>query len=264
MAQQAAGMHQAEGAPSQQRGTYAHVIDQVRKWSIKCDGKKDVIEFIERIEELAEVYDLPKDLLPKTMPELLRGDALTWFRNNNRAWPSWNDFKSAFFHFFLSTNFFDDLEDRIKDKRQGPKESFKDYVLAFEELMRHTHYSAERKLDLIYRNSLPSLQRYAKRNEFQTLDQLLTLAGTFEALQPNTKGEDRPRGRPVREEHNNIMDAEYIDLKKACYWCGQEGHMKRECKNKRGIFCGVCGKKNVRGIDCCRRKSGNEEGARQQ
>ncbi|XP_017483497.1 PREDICTED: uncharacterized protein LOC108372346, partial [Rhagoletis zephyria] len=56
--------------------TFAPIIDQVRKWSVKYDGGRDPLAFVERLEELAGVYTLDVDLLLKTMPELLNGTAL--------------------------------------------------------------------------------------------------------------------------------------------------------------------------------------------
>lgn len=40
---------------------YSNVIDQVRKWSVRFDGKQDPLSFIERVEELAIAYVISKD-----------------------------------------------------------------------------------------------------------------------------------------------------------------------------------------------------------
>lgn len=44
---------------------YPGVIDHVRKWSIKYDGGRDPMEFIERIDKLSDAYGLNRNLLPK-------------------------------------------------------------------------------------------------------------------------------------------------------------------------------------------------------
>lgn len=64
----------------------SEVCDKVRKWGVKYDGGKDPLCFLERIEELASCYAIPTNTLLNYMPELLKGDALAWYRNNKKAW----------------------------------------------------------------------------------------------------------------------------------------------------------------------------------
>lgn len=61
---------------SRKSKTVGDIIDRVRKWSIRFEGNRDVIDFIDRVEELADAYNIPKDKLPQALPELLKGKAL--------------------------------------------------------------------------------------------------------------------------------------------------------------------------------------------
>ncbi len=101
---------------------FAPIIDQVRKWSVKYGGGRDPLAFIERLEELSEVYVIDTDLLPRTMPELLCGTALQWYRNNNEHWRSWSTFKRDFLRFFLPARYFERLEDDKRQRRQHVQE----------------------------------------------------------------------------------------------------------------------------------------------
>ncbi|XP_067615985.1 uncharacterized protein [Eurosta solidaginis] len=121
---------------------FAPIIDQVRKWSVKYEGERDPLAFIERLEELTEVYALNVDLLPKAMPEL-GGAALQWYRNNNAHWGEWTSFKKDFLRFFLPVRYFERLEDDIRQRRQHNQEKYKDYVLGIQSLMRHAGYTSE-------------------------------------------------------------------------------------------------------------------------
>ncbi|KMQ87311.1 hypothetical protein RF55_13438 [Lasius niger] len=56
-------------------------INQMRKWGCQLDGR-DPIAFLERIEELKIAYGLSDQQMLKGLPELMRGDALLWLRNN--------------------------------------------------------------------------------------------------------------------------------------------------------------------------------------
>ena len=59
-------------------------IDRLRKWNLRFTGKTDVIPFLGRLEELADIYEVDMHQLPRLMPELLTEKALQWFRNNNK------------------------------------------------------------------------------------------------------------------------------------------------------------------------------------
>ncbi|XP_037898385.1 uncharacterized protein LOC119643109, partial [Glossina fuscipes] len=50
-------------------------MDRICKWSVRYDGEGGALEFIARVEELCEVYDLPTDIMPRIIMELLHGKA---------------------------------------------------------------------------------------------------------------------------------------------------------------------------------------------
>lgn len=154
-------VHQAE--------SYANIMDRIRKWGLRYDGEKDPLGFIERVEELADSYEISRNSIPRALPELLRDKALVWFRNNNRHWQQWDLFKKDFLKFFLSSRYFERLDDEIRQRVQRPGEQFKDYVLTLQGLMRHSEYTSEQKLNRIYRNSRREYQLYVKRSEFNSL-----------------------------------------------------------------------------------------------
>uniref|UniRef100_A0A1B0AL45 CCHC-type domain-containing protein n=1 Tax=Glossina palpalis gambiensis TaxID=67801 RepID=A0A1B0AL45_9MUSC len=46
-------------------------MDRICKWSVRYDGESCALDFIARIEELCDVYDLPPDIMPRIIMELL-------------------------------------------------------------------------------------------------------------------------------------------------------------------------------------------------
>ncbi|KAL7724352.1 hypothetical protein ACLKA6_002997 [Drosophila palustris] len=65
---------------------YAAVAKQVREWSFKFDGSSKPLEFLEQVEWSAETYGLDLNLVPRAIPELLKGTALKWYIANNEHW----------------------------------------------------------------------------------------------------------------------------------------------------------------------------------
>lgn len=167
-------------APTRKMNTQLiEVIDRVRKWGIRYDGGKDPFTFIERVEEM---YGVDKNLLPNAMPELCKDRALIWFRNNNKHWETWESFKSEFLAFFLPGRYFEKLEDDIRRSCQRPREMFKDYFIALQNLMRHSDMTDTQKLERIYRNAHPNYLWYIR--DFSNLSDLLALADDLEGI-PN-------------------------------------------------------------------------------
>ena len=159
------------------------VMDQVRKWALRYDGSTNPLLFAERIEELTATHQLPLDLLPKTMPIVLTDKALLWYRNNNKQWNTWALFKKDLSEFFLPRRYWDDLDDQVRRRKQRPGESFKDFVLAIQDIMRPAKFPEEVALERIFLNSAADYQLYIRKTDFKDLRGLLQLAEEFERIQ---------------------------------------------------------------------------------
>jgi hypothetical protein len=67
------------------------ILNQIRKWGQQFDGK-DPLSFLERIEELRRGYGYDDEQLLLGLPELLKEDALLWYRNHRESWSTWEEF----------------------------------------------------------------------------------------------------------------------------------------------------------------------------
>ncbi|RZC40381.1 hypothetical protein BDFB_012852 [Asbolus verrucosus] len=124
-----------------------NVLNQVRKWNVTFDGKADAVAFIERVEELADSYQIPNGQLLRALPEMLRKQVSLWYRNNKQQWNSWYDFLADFKSYYFPTEFHDDLEEEISRRMQHENESGKDFLVHMQTLIRkHGRYSKEREL----------------------------------------------------------------------------------------------------------------------
>lgn len=89
-------------------------MEAVQKWATIYSGKQNVLEFLERVKELAIAHYLSFNILSRMMRELLRYNALLWYRNNNLQWDIWSKFCERLQNFFLPPRHFERLEDDIR------------------------------------------------------------------------------------------------------------------------------------------------------
>lgn len=132
-------------------------------------------------------------------------------------------------------------------------ETFKNYTLSVQSLIRHSGYTDDQQLERIFQNTLPEYQWYIRRRDFLSLEGLLEMAEDIPTLPP-WSGEHHRRVSP-----NEEPDEPRINVKTACRRCGQEGHFADRCQGKVLLFCWVCGRRNLRAIHCCRLRTGNED-----
>uniref|UniRef100_A0A1B0A0L3 Retrotransposon gag domain-containing protein n=1 Tax=Glossina pallidipes TaxID=7398 RepID=A0A1B0A0L3_GLOPL len=151
-------------------------MDLVRKWSAKYDGDTNPLEFIERIEELCGTYEIPLTLMPKIMIELFTG------RNNRRPWADWQEFKKEFMRFFLYSCYFERLDDQIRQTYQQQGETFKAYAFRMQNLMRHTEYTMQQKINRICHNSWREYQLFIGQIECVNLSDMISLAEHYENI----------------------------------------------------------------------------------
>lgn len=131
----------------------AELCDKVRKWGIRFDGSGDPLSFLERIEELRECYGFRDSDVLQTLPEMLKGRALLWYRNHKAVWRTWNEAVQSFHLYFLSHRYKYKLEEEIRNRVQRPRETAAEYVTDILTLMRrYDRMSRTSQLDRIYEN----------------------------------------------------------------------------------------------------------------
>jgi len=70
----------------------------------------------------ANTYGLELDMIPRAMPQLLKGRAL-WFIANNKQWKTWAEFIDSSHTYFLPRDFFTRLADQVRQRKQGFSET---------------------------------------------------------------------------------------------------------------------------------------------
>uniref|UniRef100_A0A1A9VWE8 CCHC-type domain-containing protein n=1 Tax=Glossina austeni TaxID=7395 RepID=A0A1A9VWE8_GLOAU len=227
-------------------------MDRVRKWSVKYDGVTNPLEFIEWIEELCGTYEIPLTLMPKIVIKLFTRQALMWYRNNRRPWADWQEFKKDFMGFFLHSRYLERLDDQIRQTYQQQCETFKVYALRMQNLMRHTEYTMQQKINCNYRNSRRGYQLYIGQTECVNLTDMISLAEHYEVIPPEQSqaGHDRPNA--AMEPISHPSPDHGIRRRNVCHRCAQKGHYAQHCQNSRILFCWECGRRGDLTNDCCR------------
>ncbi|XP_037931912.1 transcriptional regulator DEF1-like [Teleopsis dalmanni] len=107
--------------------SYIESLDQIADWSVRYNGKGNPLDFVERIEELSEIYDIDLNIVPRMMTILLKDWAAMWYRNNNKRWTLWSSFKADFLEFFLPYDYYERLAElrteRVKTSRSQVQEA---------------------------------------------------------------------------------------------------------------------------------------------
>lgn len=174
----------------------AHTCNTVRKWNLRYDGDKDAVSFLERLSELVEAYDIDKQCLLKALPEVFKGQALLWYRNNKDSWNTYEDFLDSFQQHFLPRGYRRMLGDEIKRRTQGETERFRSFVTAITTLMRRCGgFSTNDQLNQIYTNMRPDYKLTIWRESFSSITEFIQLAESYEHYLQE-RGNYRPPPNP--------------------------------------------------------------------
>jgi len=104
----------------------SQIINQIRKWGCHFDGR-DPAAFAERL-ELRESYGFTGAQLLRGLPELLKGDALLWYRNYRAGWTTWREFEHAFRLQYFPNRYAASLRREIASRHQKSNEKFAQYI----------------------------------------------------------------------------------------------------------------------------------------
>lgn len=239
----------------------AEVLEIVRKWNVHFDGGNEALEFLERFEELATLYNIPFNRLTRTLPDKLRNRALEWFRNNHTLFHSWQEFRTEFQNYFLSRRHRIKLDDDIRRRTQGAREKGKDFVTTMQTMYRRLgQVPPADQLERIYENLRLEYRLYIRRQDFRNLSELLIFIEQYEDLmreQPrhtNHGIQDGPSSSstppvsppvvapPKPTSNRNPFTPPTFNRGTDCWRCGQHGHTRFRCPNAYTPLCSFCGR----------------------
>lgn len=220
--------------------SHAKAMNQIRKWGCHFDGR-DPLSFLERMEDYQQQYRFSGEHMLAGLPELLRGDALLWYRNNRDEWTSWEDFIRTFRTQYLPRRFQARLKREIQERRQLPDESFDKYATALLTIMRRAGgFSTDDKVDRLYENLRAEYKLYIRFEEITDVHDLTARAREFEEIK-------RAQGHEQKDERRTgsaAVSTEYD--RQNTYWrCKQRGHDRFNCRRPARKFCSQCGKDGV-------------------
>jgi len=228
---------------------HSHVkcMNQIRKWGCHFDGR-DPLSFLERVEELQLQYRYTDEVMLAGLPELLRGDSISWYRNNRADWSTWTEFTTALRRQYLPRRHQTKLTREIQDRRQRTDEPFNKYATELLTMMRRAgHYTTAEKVDRIYENMLTEYKFFVRLNEQTDLADLMDQAAEYEDLK-------KAQGQETRAEKRTSSTAAATtaayDRRNSCWRCKQRGHHRMNCKRPARKFCSQCGKDGVYTKDC--------------
>ena len=230
----------------ERQNAHAKMLNQVRKWGCQFDGR-DPVAFLERVDELREGYGYTGEQLLRGLPELLRGDALLWARNNREFWTTWEEFCADFRVQYLPPQYFEQLQREIFERRQKETERFTQYATTMVTLMRRAGgFTREQQLNRIHANMRPTYRKYVRRGEVRSLTDLIARITEIEGIEQEERAEKAEKknstGRPTV--------AAVYNRDECCWKCGQRGHTRLTCQRPPRKFCSQCGKDGVLTRDC--------------
>lgn len=160
----------------------ATICNIARKWNLTYDGDRNPVAFLERLGELMDCYGILPDDVVKALPEILKGKALLWYRNNRELWGNFADFQEAFEMQYLPPGYNRNLEDEIRLRTQGEDEPFRNFVVAITTLIRRRGgYTMADKLDRIYCNMKPDYKLSIRREKCSTIQDMIQEAEYYES-----------------------------------------------------------------------------------
>ena len=244
------------------------------KWGISFSGSDDksVLSFIMDLEEKAAWKGVALNYLVAGAAEFFTGRAKTWFRSVKSKVDSWEELKIALRSEFLPMDYYENLWEEIRLRKQGQAESIGAYVAnmlaLFERLEMIDEVSETLKLSIIRKNLNPLFTNGLALVEVLSINQLKVLGRQLEVSQARVesyaeagKGKAKPmepefayKTGTAKKAAVHALEADSSERKEgnrkprpfSCFSCNKEGHKFSDCPTKSDRkFCYKCGRKDV-------------------
>lgn len=179
------------------RAIHIHRNDRIKvpvyKWGLKFSGvlEKDQMtptEFVTRTMDYMQSRNITEEELYMSAIDLFEGTAYQWFKslsNLGREYPrNWTELSGRLLSDFEKPDYLEDLEDHIRNRKQGKDEGVVEYFAYMEECFTRLvpRYSRENQIKIIRRNILPRYMEAIVFREFPTVDALKAACKEVEIL----------------------------------------------------------------------------------
>jgi hypothetical protein len=226
-------------------------------------------EYITQCEKILATKRVTEAELLATLHLYSRGDGSNWFAHTGHIYTEWKSFKTALMHSFLSPNFQQTEEARLRDRRQGITEPFGAYCRSV--WSQFTNIKPDMPegeiVAVLLRNGHPNVtRRLAGARNYPRVEALIDAGNEAEA-----RNEDEARYHALeppppinaalnmqvpppsmgqqdqkwKQESNGSRPWHFKKKTKQCWRCGQPTHTG-ECQ----VQCGRCGQLGHR-TDVC-------------
>lgn len=156
----------------------------IHKWNIRFSGsddKKDAFEFLRIVNSKARSYQTSQDELFASASEFFIGEASKWYFSQDFV--DWSDLTEKLLADFMQVNYFDDLIDIVRQRKQTSNETIVQFFTIFEDNCSRLRVplSNSEKISILKRNVLQKYQSYIALMSFQSLNAMKHALKVLEA-----------------------------------------------------------------------------------
>lgn len=248
----------------------------IYKWNVKFNGESNLIEFLERVEELKEARGATEEDLFKGTVDLFEGQTLSWIRSQKNKIKSWKQLVAALKEIYIPEEYDDGVWDQIKARKQKQIEKVEIYVAQMQHLFDRltVHPGEDVFLRYVRKNMLPEYRTQLALTTIRNVDHLTSLCRKIKAAQPSNfsrpgnsqqcsvqfevatneqeiKREQKPFQNSTAGNRINQAEGSARRIQGLCWNCNKSGHAFRDCRTPRKeVFCYNCGLKGKIKSNC--------------
>ena len=148
----------------------------------RMEDDTDPLTYLEQCRDYLALSPLSDEELLATLRNVLFGTARDWWDVVRLETITWREFEQKFLSAFLSEDYMDELEERIRTRVQREGESIRDFAYMFRALCRRWNpdITEAKVIQLILKSIHPSLASQLRSSGVKTVDSLVRLGQQLE------------------------------------------------------------------------------------
>lgn len=249
---------------------------RVESWDLNFSGDSrsiQVEDFLTRIQKLARHEGVPKGELLMNIHKRLKGEAYDWWFTRESHLSTWKKFESEIRFRYGNPNRDRGIRSQIRELKQKKGETFIAFVTEVEKLNQclQRPFSSRTLFELIWENMRPHYRSRLSVLDIENLEDLIevnhkidandpgfyrpqegrkevhhldlgesdsdnsTEESTLHSLKVNQSGSKRAAPSNIQPQQTNAGPGPL------CWNCRKTGHIWKECREQKRIFCYICG-----------------------